>query len=298
MVLFPACVAAFTAFALAGATLDVATPLGVTPERARLLVMAIAVVGFYTIIATLEAVRPHRLEWRRPRGDLRTDALHLALTGPLASGLYEGVGRGLAIAGGGWLTARLGGAVLWPSAWPLVGQLFLAIAVAELGHWAFHRLCHEHPVVWRVHAVHHSAERLYWLNATRFHPLDLFTLIVCQSTPLFLLGIPERTYFAYTLFAIVYGQLQHANVEIPTPRRLDRIFATPGVHRWHHSVDPREGNANYGAILSVWDTLFGTLVRPADRSFAGPVGLRDLPRFPRTWLEHLRTPFVRWTTFG
>ena len=35
--------------------------------------------------------------------------------------------------------------------------------------------------MWRVHAAHHSAPRLYWLNATRFHPFDLFGLIVCQT---------------------------------------------------------------------------------------------------------------------
>jgi sterol desaturase/sphingolipid hydroxylase (fatty acid hydroxylase superfamily) len=260
--------------------------------------MLVAVAGFYGLVAALERLRPHRAEWRRARGDVRTDALHLLLTGPLTSGLYDAVGRGLAIGAGTWIAARRGGPRLWPEGWPLAAELLLALAVAELGHYAFHRLCHEHPVAWRLHAVHHSAERLYWLNATRFHPLDLLLLIVCQSTPLWLLGVPERTFFAYTLFAIVYGQLQHANVEVPTPRWLDRIVATPGVHRWHHSTDPREGNANYGAILSIWDTLLGTLFRPRDWSFAGPVGIRDLPGFPRGYLAQLRAPFTSWTSFG
>ena len=36
-------------------------------------------------------------------------------------------------------------------------------------------MMHEVPWLWRFHATHHSAPRLYWLNAGRFHPLDLFT---------------------------------------------------------------------------------------------------------------------------
>jgi sterol desaturase/sphingolipid hydroxylase (fatty acid hydroxylase superfamily) len=97
----------------------------------------------------------------------------------------------------------------------------------------------------------------------------------------------------YTLFAVVYGQLQHANVELRIPRALDRIFSSPGLHRWHHSTDPREGNRNYGAILSLWDLAFGTFFRPRDRDFAGPVGIADLPRFPQRYLAQLSTPF-RW----
>ena len=56
----------------------------------------------------------------------------------------------------------------------LLAQLPLALVVAELVEYSFHRLMHEVPWLWRFHATHHSAPRLYWLNAARFHPIDLF----------------------------------------------------------------------------------------------------------------------------
>jgi len=54
-------------------------------------------------------------------------------------------------------------------------------------------------------------------------------LITCQSTPLLLLGIDPQAYVSYTLFASVYGQLQHCNVVAPSGRVLDWIFSTPGI---------------------------------------------------------------------
>jgi sterol desaturase/sphingolipid hydroxylase (fatty acid hydroxylase superfamily) len=190
------------------------------------------------------------------------------------------------------LAASLG-TNLWPAGAPLVAQIFLAILIAELGHYWFHRVSHERPLVWRLHATHHSSKRLYWGNATRFHPFDLFALISLQSVPLLLLGIPESTFLGYSLFASVYGQLQHANIRLSTPRWLDWVFSSPGLHRWHHSPDPGEGNHNYGAILSSWDLVFGTFFRPCERTFGGKVGLSGLPEFPTRYVAQLASPF-RW----
>jgi sterol desaturase/sphingolipid hydroxylase (fatty acid hydroxylase superfamily) len=253
----------------------------------------VVVIGaFYALIAVLERWRPYRAAWTRAAGDLGADGLHLALTGPLTSTLFDVGVRGFAVAAGIRLAEMSGGA-WWPAAWPLAAQVGLAILVAELGHYAFHRLTHERALPWRLHATHHSAPRLYWLNATRFHPLDLLGLLVLQSTPLFVLGIPSRTYASYALFAALYGQLQHCNIDVRTGRRLDWLFSTPAIHRWHHSRDRREGNHNYGAILNAWDHVFGTYFRPADRAFAGPVGIDHLDAFPRGWPGQLASPF-RW----
>lgn len=289
--LFPLLVAAITAFALAGSALDLAGPLGLDAAANPALASLAAVAIFYPTVALLERLHPYRRAWNRAERDVRTDLLHLLFTGPGSNACFDATLRGVAVAGGAALAARLGHGP-WPSGWPLLAQLFLAILVAELGHYAFHRLSHENPWVWRLHATHHSAPRLYWLNATRFHPLDLVALIACQTAPLLLLGIPPRTLLAYTLFAIVYGQLQHGNIALRTGP-LDWLFSTPGLHRWHHSTDPREGNANYGAILITWDLVFGTFFRPRARGFEGPVGIAAMPDFPRTWGAQLLSPF-RW----
>jgi ornithine lipid hydroxylase len=247
---------------------------------------------FYPTVALLERWRPYRATWVAADTDLRADAMHLALTGPLSNAAFEATIRGLALAAGLRVAAATGGS-WWPTGWPMFAQLFLAIGVAEFGHYWFHRVTHERALPWRLHATHHSARRLYWLNATRFHPLDLLALLTVQATPLLLLGIPERTYASYAIFAALYGQLQHCNIDVRTGRWIDWLFSTPVIHRWHHSRDPREGNNNYGAILNLWDHAFGTYFRPATRAFDGPVGIDRLTAFPVSYVAQLASPW-RW----
>ena len=289
--LFPLIVALLGTFAVVGSTWDVATPLGLAADANPGLLILGAILVFYPLVAVLELAFPSRADWRRPHGDVRTDALHLALTGPAASTVHETLVHGALATVGVWVAGRLG-VGLWPVAWPAAAQLALALLIAELGHYWFHRVSHENALVWRLHATHHSARRLYWLNATRFHPFDLFGLIACQSGPLFVLGAPPRALLTYAIFTVAYGQMQHCNVALRTPRLVDRIFSTPGVHRWHHSIDAAVGNHNYGAVLSIWDLVFGTYLRPPE-PFAGPVGIADLPAFPTRYLAQLASPF-RW----
>ena len=41
-------------------------------------------------------------------------------------------------------------------------------------------------------------------------------------------------------------------------RWLQPVLVTVDMHRIHHSVLFEQANSNYGAVLSVWDRLFGT----------------------------------------
>jgi sterol desaturase/sphingolipid hydroxylase (fatty acid hydroxylase superfamily) len=287
--LFPLLVVAMGAYALAAPGLDVAGPLGLAPGANDGLLVLAAIVFFYGLIAALERALPYRREWNRSHGDVKTDLLYWAFSGAVVSTLAQASALAALFAAGGWLAAALG-SPLWPHFLPLPHQVLLALVLGELGHYAFHRLSHESPRVWRLHAAHHSAERLYWLNATRFQAFDLSLLIACEAVPLALLGIGPDAYLAYSVVRVVYGQLQHSNIDLATPRWLDWIFSSPGVHRWHHSTLSSEGNHDYGAVLNLWDHVFGSFLRP-QRPFAGPVGIGQLPHFPRGWLAQQLSPF-------
>ena len=289
--LFPLVVAAMLGYALATPSLDLAGPLGLPESANSGLRPASAILLFYALIAVLERVFPHRPEWNRSHGDVRTDVFHLLFTGAISQALVAAVVLGPLSLLSIWVSSRAGGA-LWPSQWPMLAQLALALVLGELGHYVFHRISHENHFVWRLHAAHHSAPRLYWLNATRFHVLDLFLIISFESVPLALLGASAEVLGPYFVFRAVYGQVQHCNVDMPTPRWIDWLWSSPNVHRWHHSTVSREGNNNYGAVLNVWDHAFRSFFRP-DQPFAGPVGIGQLPDFPSGYLAQQLAPF-RW----
>lgn len=260
------------------------------PSSTILAASAATIVGSYVLLAMLERLFPHRDDWNRPKDDLLADLAYFVALAP-ASALLGGTLASLlvdALHRGSPATLRL---EVWPEAWFPFLQVFLACWLAELGHYWAHRLGHELPLLWRLHSIHHSARRLYWLNATRFHPLDLMLLGFLQALPLELLGIPPGIYLAYFVASSCYGQLQHGNVDVDT-RLFSHLFATPELHRWHHSRHPEEGNTNYGAILIFWDQLFRTRFWPG-KPITEPVGIGDMPRFPDHLLDQLLAPF-RW----
>jgi sterol desaturase/sphingolipid hydroxylase (fatty acid hydroxylase superfamily) len=88
----------------------------------------------------------------------------------------------------------------------------------------------------------------------------------------------------------VNGFLQHANVDMRV-RGLHWIFATPDLHRFHHSTDLREGNSNFGGNLIIWDVIFGTRYLPSERRGPATVGLSDSSMIPG-YVRHLGVPFL------
>jgi sterol desaturase/sphingolipid hydroxylase (fatty acid hydroxylase superfamily) len=259
--------------------------LGVVPA-----VLVAETVGALAIILA-ERLLPFRPAWNRSHGDVRTDAWHALVSGVGTTQLARGFVAVTAGAVAAWLSSALGGN-LWPVGWPLAVQLALALLVAELPQYWLHRWEHEHDALWRFHAVHHSAPRLYWLNAARFHPVDLGILYIVGYVPLVVLGCPPEVILLFGLFDAVFGMFQHSNVDVRLGP-LNWVFSMAEPHRWHHSRALVEANSNYGSNLIVWDVAFGTFFLPRDREPPATIGIAELPAFPTGYLAQLAAPF-RW----
>ena len=201
---------------------------------------------------------------------------------------------GLAVIGaalGAWL-ALLVGAERWPTTWPLIGQLALALVLGELGTYWIHRFQHEWPLLWRFQATHHSATRLYWLNAARFHFMDIFMNSIVIVIPLVALGAGPEVFILTVLFSTIHGIFQHANMKLRLGP-LDWIFSMAELLRWHHSKLVEESNTNYGQNLSVWDTVLRTRHPPKDRKPPDDIGLTWPAAFPMTFVAQLLAP-IHW----
>ncbi len=242
------------------------------------------------VLLVLERVHPYQEQWLHSHGDLRTDLVHNLVNFWIPE-VYAVVFVGALTVAGAWLSNALG-IKLWPAEWPLLAQLLLALVIAELGTYWIHRLMHENAFLWRFHAAHHSAPRLYWLNAGRFHPLDLFAQQFLALTPLILLGADTRIIALHTLFTAVHGMFQHANLDIRLGP-LNWLFSMAELHRWHHSKRLEESNSNYGANLIFWDIVFRSRFLPSGCEPPTEIGIEALPNFPRGYWDHLLSPF-RW----
>jgi len=242
------------------------------------------------VIAVCEHIYPHHRTWNVSRGDLSVDARH-ALVIFVLSGLITPSLVSLGVVAGGWLSDRVGMG-LWPTEWPLPAQIFLVMVIGELpGYWV-HRWQHKWEWLWRFHAVHHSAPRLYWLNAARFHPVDYMMTYLPSYLLLVVIGSGEVMLAYFSLITVVHGIFQHANVQLRLGP-LNWIFSMAELHRWHHSRTAFEANHNYGQTISIWDWLLGTRYLPADRAPPEDIGIAGLGAFPMSWWAQVLSPF-RW----
>jgi len=253
--------------------------------------MTICILASYAIIAIGERLLPYRESWLHSRNDLATDSAWFATNG-LLNRLLEPPVLAAAAVGGAWLSGRIG-SDLWPANWNRPAQLVLALVVAEFFEYWFHRLMHEVDVLWRFHATHHSAARLYWLNAVRFHVVDYVMVGIVKLIPLVLLGAGVEVLVLVNCFAAVHGAYQHANLPVRLGP-LNWIFSMTELHRWHHSPKLSEANHNYGGNLIVWDIVFGTRYLPVDREPPEDIGIESLPQFPTGYWQQLLSP-LRWS---
>jgi sterol desaturase/sphingolipid hydroxylase (fatty acid hydroxylase superfamily) len=244
----------------------------------------------YLFLAIAERVVPWHRSWLHDRGDLRTDVGLFALNSAIGGVAAPVILTTTAAAASG-LSGALG-APVWPTHWPLGGQLALALVIGELWEYSFHRAMHEVPWLWRFHATHHGAPRLYWLNSVRFHPIDLWVVGTLKVAPLALLGAGPEMFALVNVFSGVHGAFQHANVPVRIGP-LNWIFSMTELHRWHHSRRVDEANHNYGGNLILWDVVFGTRFLPKDREPPEGIGMEALPRFPMGFWKNLAAPF-RW----
>jgi sterol desaturase/sphingolipid hydroxylase (fatty acid hydroxylase superfamily) len=243
------------------------------------------------IVAICERVNPQHDFWNVSQGDVGTDVLHGLVSQVAIPKLLEIALQALLLTVAVRLTHFLGFA-LWPSTWPIFAQLALALVVSQFGEYWLHRSMHERPLLWRLHATHHSPGRLYWLNAARFHPLDTAASFSITMTPLLLLGASADVMLLLTAWIAVHGLFQHCNVRLRLGP-LNYIFSMAELHRWHHSLKLHEANTNYGNNIIFWDIVFGTMFHPKDREAARQVGLSEMPDFPQHYLGQLLSP-IRW----
>lgn len=153
---------------------------------------------------------------------------------------------------------------IWPSQLPLFVQALLVTFGSDLLRYWLHRLCHTIPFLWRFHAVHHSVDKLYWMNTSRFHPVEKAMQFLLDVVPFILLGVPSEVLSLHLIWYGVNGFFQHSNIDLKFGY-LNYLISSPDLHRWHHARNAKESNNNYGNNIIIWDLIFGTYFNPKTR---------------------------------
>ena len=168
--------------------------------------------------------------------------------------------------------------------------LFLIVLVADLVQYATHRVYHEVPLLWRLHAVHHSAKHMDWMAGSRQHIVELIITRTMVLAPIYVLGFSKEVIDAYIVIVGFQAVFNHANVSVRLgPLRY--VIVTPNFHHWHHSQDDEAIDKNYAAHFAFIDHLFGTAVQ-SDRAWPERYGVVG-DYVPNGFWQQLQFPF-RW----
>jgi sterol desaturase/sphingolipid hydroxylase (fatty acid hydroxylase superfamily) len=176
------------------------------------------------------------------------------------------------------------------NALPVAARLVLALAIFDFLSFLVHRQLHRSDRLWNFHKVHHSTLHLDGFATTRSHMFENLIRFVPPQAVLFIIGMPADIVAPTVAIAAIYGVSNHSNLDINL-RWVEGLFVTPRLHRRHHV--PATTQNNYGAIFTVWDRLFGSLVRsdtePDDRY--GVPG--EIDTFPQAFGRAFREPLAR-----
>ncbi len=140
-------------------------------------------------------------------------------------------------------------------------NVFIGILILDLiGAYLPHLVQHKVKLLWYIHIVHHTDQKVDTTTANRHHPLEsvirfLFTLI-----GIFLAGAPIGLVLMYQSLSVIASQFNHANIQISdrVDKLLSYIIVSPNMHKVHHHFELPYTDSNYGNIFSIWDRLFGT----------------------------------------
>jgi len=244
----------------------------------------VATVGI-VLIALLERVQPYEAAWNYDHDDTAVDVLHAAFSLTLIFTVVE-----ISTFSRSFLPdAFLNIASVWPVESPLWVQVLLAGAIIDFGLWFMHWLSHQNHFLWRLHALHHSSERLYWLNGERRHPISALLLASPGLIVAIVLGAPAPVIGCWFAIIAVHLAFQHSNLDYSVGI-FRHVLGVAEIHRWHHKREYEDAQVNFGEFWMIWDQLFRTFKYQKNGVRAGEVGMRE--NMPSTYLKQLQWPFA------
>jgi sterol desaturase/sphingolipid hydroxylase (fatty acid hydroxylase superfamily) len=138
------------------------------------------------------------------------------------------------------------------SSWIWVGVFLLR----DFIYYWVHRVEHRVRVLWASHMIHHSPDTIGFATAVRVPWMEaVYKPWLGLWVPL--IGFNPVAFVALDVLAATIAQLQHTTA-CRKRTVIDNVFVTPSAHRVHHASNKEYIDKNFGAVLIIWDRMFGT----------------------------------------
>jgi sterol desaturase/sphingolipid hydroxylase (fatty acid hydroxylase superfamily) len=142
----------------------------------------------------------------------------------------------------------------------------LLFSGVEFFYYWYHRASHRIRWFWATHAVHHSATRFNLSAAIRLGWTGQLSGAFVFFLPLASIGFHPVAIVTMLGLGLVYQFFLHTHLDVDLGP-LEYVLNTPRHHRAHHACNDACLDRNYGAVLIIFDRLFGTFAKaPASES--------------------------------
>lgn len=220
-------------------------------ERMILLVSGMLLLWVIEGAIPLIALQYKKTKWRHASVNLTFTLIHLVI--------HTGFGILIVLLSDACKSAHFG-LVHWLNASVLSAIVISFLVLDFFGGWLVHMVEHKTNFLWRFHIIHHSDNNVDVTTGLRHHPIESVLRGIFFLIGVVVSGSPVYAVMIYQTFLVLSTQFTHANINLPkwidTP--LSYLFVSPNMHKVHHHWQQPYTDSNYGAVLSIWDRLFGT----------------------------------------
>jgi sterol desaturase/sphingolipid hydroxylase (fatty acid hydroxylase superfamily) len=166
-------------------------------------------------------------------------------------------------------------------------RCLVSFLLLDLLLYLWHRASHTYDVLWMLHRVHHNDPCLNVSTAFRIHILEVVIITLLKAVYVVMLGLDKATVLVNEALLTCFVMFHHTNISFKGEQFLGRVLIVPYLHQTHHSTERNEHDNNYGAVLSIWDQLFGTLLE----SEPARLGIKE--DSPMTFSKLVKFGFIR-----
>lgn len=134
------------------------------------------------------------------------------------------------------------------------------LALDFFGGWLVHLVQHKTRFLWRFHIIHHSDNTVDVTTSLRHHPIESVLRGVFFMMGVLAAGAPMYAVMIFQTILVLAVQFTHANIRLPhwVDKMASFIIVSPNMHKVHHHWQQPYTDSNYGAVLAIWDRIFGT----------------------------------------
>ena len=166
------------------------------------------------------------------------------------------------------------------------------LALRDCLEFLYHRAQHVVPLLWSMHALHHSDPNMSALTTSRHFWGDQIIKAITIWPLAALIIAPTPVMLGLFNFISLWNFVTHARLPLSFGP-LSWLLNSPAYHRRHHSSLPEHYNSNYAALFPIFDLLCGSYNRPTGFPPTGletkPESLADLLLWPARQ-EHAPAP--------